>query len=158
MLRGIGKAWTPPPEDWQLRCERMKLWIAAKQDGVNRARRDFAGKSKCVVAHAVEVNRVADGWQGIPNVTRNVLPGVEVDLISYSAYDGINQGDPIRFWKCIDEIRSHCKTGELFGPGAVMIGEYGIAENDSPKRIPERCDEMIGVMLAKGILFFKAWI
>lgn len=157
MLRGIGKDWSQPPEDWRDRCEQMKLWIAAKQDGVNRARRDFAGKSKCAVAHAVEVNRVADGWKGIPTVTRDVLPGVEVDLVSYSAYDGINQGDPVRFWKCIDEIRDHIKTGPLFGPGAIMVGEYGIPENSAPDRVRERCDEMLGVMIAKKVLFSAYW-
>jgi hypothetical protein len=157
MLRGIGKPWDPPPDDWRLRCESMQRWIAAKQEGINRARRDFAGKSRCTVAHAVEVNRVADAWKGIPTVTRNVLPGVEVDLVSYSAYDGINQGDPVRFWKCIDEIRDHIRTGPLFGPGAIMIGEYGIPENDAPERIRERYDEMLGVMLAKNILYSAQW-
>lgn len=159
MLRGIGKDWNPPPEDWQQRCERMQQWIKAKQDGVNRARREFADKSKCKVALAVEVNRVADAWKGIPTVTRNVLPGVEVDLVSYSAYDGINQGDPVRFWKCIDEIRSYAKTGPLFGPGAVMIGEYGVAENDTSKAksVTERCDEMMGVILAKNVIFSSWW-
>lgn len=157
MLRGIGKPWEPPPDDWRQRCERMQQWIAAKQEGVNRARREFAGKSRCTVAHAVEVNRVADAWKGIPTVTRDVLPGVEVDLVSYSAYDGINQGDPIRFWKCIDEIRDHIKTGPLFGPGAIMVGEYGIPENDAPDRIRERYDEMFGVMLAKNILYSAQW-
>lgn len=157
MLRGIGKDWTQPPEDWQERCQRMQQWIAAKQKGVNRAREDFGSKSKCTVAHAVEVNRVADGWKGVPTVTRNVLPGVEVDLVSYSAYDGINQGDPIRFWKCIDEIREHIKTGPLFGPGAIMVGEYGIPENDAPDRVRERFDEMFGVMLAKNILYSAQW-
>lgn len=157
LLRGIGKSWNPPPDDWMQYCTRMQRWIAAKQDGVNRARRDFAGKSRCTVAHAVEVNRVADAWSGIPTVTRNVLPGVEVDLVSYSAYDGINSGDPVLFWKCLDEIRGRIKTGPLFGPGAIMVGEYGIPENDAPDRVAERYDEMLGVMLAKGVLFSAHW-
>ncbi len=157
LLRGIGKSWKPPPDDWRQYCTRMQRWIAAKQDGVNRARREFAGKSRCVVAHAVEVNRVADAWLGIPTVTRNVLPDVEVDLVSYSAYDGINSGDPVLFWKCLDEIRSHIKTGPLFGPGAIMVGEYGIPENIAPDRVRERYDEMLGVMLAKGVLYSAQW-
>ena len=157
LLRGIGKSWNPPPDDWRDYCTRMQRWIAARQDGVNRARRDFADKSRCVVAHAVEVNRVADAWLGIPTVTRNVLPGVEVDLVSYSAYDGINSGDPVLFWKCLDEIRGYIKTGPLFGPGAIMVGEYGIPENDAPDRVGERYDEMLGVMLAKGVLYSAQW-
>lgn len=157
LLRGIGKSWNPPPDDWREYAARMQRWIAARQDGVNRARKEFAGQSRCTVAHAVEVNRVADAWLGIPTVTRDVLPGVEVDLVSYSAYDGINGGDPVLFWKCLDEIRGHIKTGPLFGPGAVMVGEYGIPENDAPDRVGERYDEMLGVMLAKGVLFSAHW-
>jgi hypothetical protein len=157
LLRGIGQSWNPPPDDWRNYCTRMQRWIAAKQDGVNRARKEFAGTSRCVVAHAVEVNRVADAWLGIPTVTRDVLPGVEVDLVSYSAYDGINSGDPVLFWKCLDEIRGHIKTGPLFGPGAIMVGEYGIPENNNPDRVGERYDEMLGVMLAKGVLYSAHW-
>ena len=157
MLRGIGKTWQPPPSDWKERCLQMRRWIAARQAGVTRARAQFGAHSRCTVAHAVEVNRVADGWKGVPTVTADVLPDVEVDLVSYSAYDGINSGDPLRFWKCIDEIRAHARTGPLFGPGAVMVGEYGIPENVAPDRISERCDEMLGVMLAQNVKFAAYW-
>ena len=157
MLRGIGNSWNPPPPEWKERCEQMRKWIAARQAGVNQARERFGKDSKCIVANAVEVNKVADGWKGIPTVTRNVLPDVEVDLVSYSAYDGINSGNPVLFWKCLDELRQHIKTGSLFGPGAIMVGEYGIPENVAKERIRERCDEMLGVMLAKNVLFAAYW-
>ena len=167
MLRGIGKPWNPPDSDWRERCEQMKLWIAARQAGVNRARAEFGKNSKCVVAHCVEVNRVADAWKGIPTVTRNVLPGVEVDLVSHSAYDGINSGDPLLFWKCLKEIREYARTGPLFGPGALAVGEYGVAENDklgqekpepqTPERIRERYDQMLGVMLLLKVRYAALW-
>lgn len=167
MLRGIGKQWDPPDSDWRERCEQMKRWIAARQAGVNQARAEFAKNFKCVVALCVEVNRVADAWKGIPTVTRNVLPGVEVDLISYSAYDGINSGDPILFWKCLKEIQQYARTGPLFGPGAVAVGEYGVAENDkfgkeqpekqTPARIRERYDQMLGVMLLLNVRYTAIW-
>jgi len=165
MLRGIGKQWNPPDSDWRERCEQMKLWIAARQAGVNQARAEFGKKSRCVVANCVEVNRVTDAWKGIPTVTRNVLPGVEVDLVSHSAYDGINSGDPLLFWKCLTEIRQYARTGPLFGPGALAVGEYGIAENDkggkperqTPGQIRERYDQMLGVMLLLNVRFAAIW-
>ena len=75
--------------------------------------------------------------------------------MSYSAYDGL--GDPLRFWKCIAEIRRHARTGPLFGKGAVAIGEFGIPENESPRRIAERYDEMLGVMLAAEVRYAAHW-
>lgn len=167
MLRGIGKQWNPPDSDWRERCEQMKRWINARQAGVNQARAEFGKNSRCVIAHCVEVNRVADAWKGIPTVTRNVLPDVEVDLVSHSAYDGINSGDPLLFWKCLTEIRQYARTGPLFGPGALAVGEYGIAENDksgkeqpakqTPERIRERYDQMLGVMLLLDVRFAAIW-
>jgi hypothetical protein len=167
MLRGIGKQWNPPDSDWRERCEQMKLWIAARQAGVNQARAVLGKNSRCIVAHCVEVNRVADAWKGIPTVTRNVLPDVEVDLVSHSAYDGINSGDPLLFWKCLTEIRQYARTGPLFGPGALAVGEYGVAENDrhgkpepgkqTPERIRERYDQMLGVMLLLNVRFAAIW-
>lgn len=156
MLRGSDKKWTPPPGDWQQRCEQMQRWLLARQAGVTKARAEFGAGAKCVIAHAAEVNRVADGFKGIPTMTRNVLPGVEVDLVSYSAYDGMN-GGPLHFWKCIEEIRAHVRTGSLFGEGALAIGEFGIPENASPKRIAERYDEALGVMLAADVRYAAHW-
>ncbi len=155
MLRGSDKKWSPPPAGWEQRVESMQRWLAARQAGVAKARAE-AGASKCTVAHAAEVNRVDDGFKGIPTMTRNVLPGVEVDLVSYSAYDGTN-GGPLHFWKCLAEIRARARTGKLYGPGALAIGEFGIPENASPKNITGRYDEMLGVMLAADVRYAAHW-
>jgi hypothetical protein len=155
-LRGEGQEWNPPPADWKQRCEQMQRWLAARQAGVAKARAEFGAGAKCVVAHAAEVNRVDDAFKGIPTMTRHVLPGVEVDLVSYSTYDGMD-GGPLHFWKCLEEIRAHARTGPLFGRGAVAIGEFGIPENASPKRITERYDEALGVMLAANVRYAAHW-
>lgn len=156
LLRGEGQTWNPPPPDWRERCERMQSWLAARQAGIAKARAEFGARAKCVVAHAAEVNRVDDAFQGIPTMTRHVLPGVEVDLVSYSAYDGMN-GGPLHFWKCLEEIRAHARTGPLYGPGALAIGEFGIPENASPKRITDRYDEALGVMFAANVRYAAHW-
>lgn len=158
LLRGSDPKFNPPPADWRERCDRMRRWFAARQKGVELARAEHAAGAKCVVAHAAEVNRVADAWKGIPTVTRDVLSGVEVDLVSYSAYDGIRRdGDPLLFWRCIEEIRAHTRTGPLYGPGAVAIGEFGIPENVDRERIAERYDRMLGVMLAAKVRYAAHW-
>lgn len=155
MLRGSGEKWTPPPPDWRQRCEAMTRWLAARQAGVSQARADASPSAKCVVAHAAEVNRVADIWKKIPTMTDQVLPEVTLDLVSYSCYDGMK--DALTLWHCLAEIRRHCRTGALFGPGAVMVGEIGIPENDAPQRVTERWDELMGAMLAAEVKYIAQW-
>jgi hypothetical protein len=151
LLRGAGQSWNPPPADWRALCERMQRWLAARQAGVSRARREATTGAKCRVAHAAEVNRVPDAWRGIPTLTREVLPGVELDLVSYSAYDGLT------LWWCIEDIRRHARTGPLFGPGAVFVGEIGLPENEQPERVAERWDEWLGALLAADVPYIVQW-
>lgn len=158
MLRGEDKKWNPPPANYKQVCERMQQWLAARQRGVNEARAAHAGKTKCIVAHAAEVNLVADGFRGIPTMTREVLPGVELDLVCYSSYDALLKG-PQHFWNCLAEIRSHCRTGPLYGPGALSIGEIGFPENagKAPRPIAEMWDEWMGVLLAAKVKHVIHW-
>ncbi len=155
LLRGAGQSWNPPPPDWPAQCERMQRWLAARQAGVSRARREAPASAKCRVAHAAEVNRVPDAWRGIPTMTRAVLPGVELDLVSYSAYDGLADG--VTLWRCVEDIRRHARTGPLFGPGAVYVGEIGLPENEQPERVAERWDEWLGALLAAKVPYIVQW-
>lgn len=154
-MRGAGNLWNPPPPDWQALCERMQRWLIARQAGVNKARAEFGTVAKCRVAHAAEVNRVIDGWKGVPTMTRNVLPGVELDLVSYSSYDGMRDG--LTLWRCIEDIRRHARTGPLFGSGAVFVGEIGLPENEQKKLIAERWDDWLGALLAANVPYVAQW-
>lgn len=155
LLRGAGKSWNPPPADWQVKCERMQRWLAARQAGVAKARAAAPAGARCRIAHAAEVNRVLDAQRGIPTMTEHVLPGVELDLVSYSAYDGLKDG--ITLFKAIETIRRHARTAPLFGPGAVYLGEIGIPESEQPGRIAERWDEWLGAALAARVLYLAQW-
>lgn len=156
LLRGRGgERWNPPPANWKERCERMQQWLTARQKGVTKARAQFGKGAKCRIAHAAEVNRVADLWKGIPTMTEHVLPGVELDLVSYSCYDGMKDG--LTLWKCIAEIKQRARTTGLFGKNPVYIGEVGIPENDQPERLSERWDELLGAMLAAGAPYIAMW-
>jgi hypothetical protein len=140
MLRGGGGVqWkaNQSPEDLELRRETFIRWFQARQNGVIRARAE-AGPSLCRVWHAIEVNRVFDSLLGIPTVCDQVLPHVEVDLISWSAYDGMRVDDhgtgdeaAIGVWQGMELIRRYARTTERdsLGRPAVMLGEFGVAEN-----------------------------
>lgn len=156
LLRGRGgEKWDPPPADWRQRCERMVQQLAARQEGIAKARAEHGKSAKCRVAHAAEVNRVADLWKGIPTMTEHVLPGVELDLVSYSCYDGMKDG--VTLWKCIAEIKKHARTTGLFGKNSVYVGEIGIPENEQPERVAERWDEWLGAMLAAEVPSIAMW-
>lgn len=155
LLRGAGQSWDPPPPDWPALCARMQRWLNARQTGVRRARAKHGAGARCCVAHAAEVNRVADAWRGIPTMTREVLPGLELDLVSYSAYDGLQDG--VTLWRCLEEIRRHARTGPLFGTGAVYVGEIGLPENEQPERVAERWDEWLGALLAREVPYVVQW-
>ena len=156
LLRGRGgELWNPPAPDWLQRCEAMAGALAARQQGVTNARAKFGKGVKCRVAHAAEVNRVADLWKGIPTMTEHVLPNVELDLVSYSCYDGMK--DSVTLWNCIAEIKRHARTTGLFGKNPVYIGEIGIPENDQPNRLTERWDELFGAMLAADVPYIAMW-
>lgn len=152
---GYPSEWRPARAEAETLCTRMARWLEARQRGVATARRAHAPGARCRVAHACEVNRVFDGRNGMPTVTHDVLPRVELDLVSYSSYDGL--ASPERLAQGLLEIRRHARTGPLFGPGAVMIGEIGIPENDQPDRIAERWDGYLGVALALGIPYTLQW-
>lgn len=154
-MRGAGQLWNPPPPDWRTLCERMQRWLTARQAGVTKARAETSAGAKCRVAHAAEVNRVIDAWKGVPTMTREVLPGVELDVVSYSSYDGMRDG--LTLWRCVEDIRRHARTGPLFGPGAVFVGEIGLPENEQKKPIAERWDDWLGALLAANVPYIAQW-
>jgi hypothetical protein len=154
-VRGIGESWDPPPPDWAARCARYRRRLEARQLGVSRARGQALSGTRLQVVHAVEVNRVVDGWSGVPTVTEHVLPEVDVDLVSYSCYDAMQ--DAATLTRAIATIRKFARTTGPFGPGAVYLGEIGIPENLYPDRIAERWRELLGVARATDMLWVSQW-
>ena len=156
LLRGRGgESWDPPPADWEQRCQRMVRWLAARQSGVSAARAEFGLGRRCVVAHAAEVNRVIDSAKGIPTMTRRVLPHVELDLVSYSCYDGMK--DPLTLWRALAEIRRYARTSSLFGADSIYVGEIGIPENERSGNLAEIWDTWIGVLMAARVRYVAQW-
>ena len=166
-----GAPWTDPaklPSDLETRVETYVKWFTARQRGVNRARAEVAAGSKCRVLHAIEVNRVFDTLLGAPTLCNRVLPRVEVDLISWSAYDGMQidahgTGDAaaIGIWQGIEIIRAHARTYERDAKGRpqVMLGEFGVAENKlTPEKPAEPLIEgTIAAALAQDAALLHYW-
>lgn len=67
-------------------AENFRRWLTARQEGVERAR--DAVDSDVTVLHAPEVNFVLDAMtDGTARVINEVVPQVDVDLVSYSAWE-----------------------------------------------------------------------
>jgi hypothetical protein len=147
------------PEDAPVRVKNFIDWVTARQNGVDRARKE-AGKTKCRVYHAIEVNRVFDGLEGIPTLTTSVLPKVKVDMVSWSSYDG-RTTDGLLMYKGIDIIRQHLvPTSYMKGKKVVFIGEVGRPENienQTRESIREFWDLNMGVYLAQNIPYIIQW-
>ncbi len=155
------------PDNVEKRCEVMTHWFKARQAGVTRAREE-AGETECKIYHSIEVNKVMDCIKGIPGLSADVLPQVETDLVSWSAYDGM--ADPLNLWRGIDFIRENMKPTGAFPGTPVMIGEIGIPENQGTVfGIPEeegeivteallkRWDGAMAVFMAKDIPYVIQW-
>lgn len=143
------------PEEVKRRCDAFIRWLAARQRGVEKARKE-AGASKCKVYHAAEVNRVWDSTQGLPTLTTHVLPHVTLDLVSWSSYDGMSKVEDT--WQGVEMIRNHMRPSPVFGKDAVFIGEIGKPEKGlSEKEIIEWWDRAMGVCFAMDLPWIVHW-
>ena len=102
-------------------------WLNARQDGVEKARKEV-GMKGVTVAHAAEVNLMARAMEGKVTVANDVLPKTHCDLYSYSAWD--TQRDPKLFTKALDHLAKKAPDSKLFGSRNVYVGEFGAPENN----------------------------
>ena len=108
--------------------EGMTRWLNARQRGVERARAELANLDGVTVRHAVEVNQVwmAKNQPSRASVTNDVLPFVNADMYSYSAWEA--SGDLTG--RLLREMLTYIDE-KTVGTGNVYVGEYGAPENSS---------------------------
>jgi hypothetical protein len=149
------------PADSMQRINAMAKWFKARQDGVNRARAEVR-QSKCKVYHAIEANKVVDSQEGIPGIVNSVLPLVEVDMVSWSCYDGMDEKG-VKLYKGIEYIKQFIRpTGYMKGKKVVFLGEIGIPEQRyeglmTREPVVARWDAYIGVCQALNIPYLIQW-
>lgn len=149
------------PSDSTERINAMVKWFKARQNGVNHARAEVKN-SKCKVYHAIEANKVMDSMEGIPGIVNSVLPMVETDMVSWSAYDGMTS-DGVDLYKGIEYIRQNIMPTEVMGgKRVVFLGEIGIPEQryeglTEKGPVTDRWDVYMGVCLALDIPYLIQW-
>lgn len=143
--------------DWQLRgtfdtspefdpdataIEGAIRWYTARQAGVTRARQDYPADEVYVYA-AAEVNLVDLAMEGRPTITNDVLPYVNMDLVSFSAWhsttpiaddeDSGRQGflDALNYLAAMTPDSTVLDPSDLpFGDKNILITEFGAPEQE----------------------------
>lgn len=151
----------PVPDDSLQRANTMVKWFKARQAGVSKARADVKN-SKCEVYHAIEANKVMNSMEGIPGIANYVLPNLEVDMVSWSCYDGMDP-DGVDLYRGIEYLKKQMKpTPYMNGERDVYLGEIGIPEQryeglTEKQPVIERWDKYIGVSLALDVPYIIQW-
>ncbi len=108
----------------------MIRWLRVRQKAIDDARRRTPHHDVAVYGYT-EVNLVRRGMAGARCVTTDVLPHVDVDYVSYSAWDATNRPRSLRWMRMwvfasLDFIESHLRPRPGLPPGRrVWIGEFG---------------------------------
>src|SRR5262249_25127969 len=123
LLRTGLRAEQDPP---QVAIQGMIDWWNARQDGVERARAEV-GEQGEHVAHAAEVNLLADAIAGKVTAVNDVIPYTRADLYSYSSWDV--HFDPAELTQALDYLREKAPPSALYGSRNVYLGEFGAAKD-----------------------------
>jgi hypothetical protein len=122
LRQGLLKDADPDP----IRIQGMRDWWDARQAGVDRARREV-GMHGVTVAHAAEVNLLAEAIEGRVTALNNVIPFTHCDLYSYSSWD--LEFDRHRLVQALDYLKSMAPDSELYGEDNIYLGEYGVVRD-----------------------------
>lgn len=124
----------------------MIAWMKIRQLAVDNARSAVAHKDVAVY-HYIEVNLVKKAMAGRASIALSVLPEVNPDLVSYSAYEAIKQSpqpdllsirQPLEQTLAYLESQLPSKKGLPF-KRRVFIGEYGYhADKSKPLTVKQQ--------------------
>jgi hypothetical protein len=132
-------------------------WLNTRQRAIDDAKRHTPHQG-VQVYHYTEVNHVsAVSLAGRPSVTNSVLPRTNVDFVSYSTYDSLDD-IPNKIPRALDYIESKLPPKAGMAGKRVFIGEYGFAARTFPE--PERDRRSRQVMrlgLEWGCPFVLCW-
>ena len=133
----------------------LRIWFQARYDGIadgrRRAQGEGIGGMRVYSAPEMNVVRVLRG-HGYPSVLYDVLPYVNFDYVSYSAWESINFDDSVpRLREDLNRIR------DVIGSTALIIGESGFSRSSSGSQVVTRVDEVLRAALDWGVEYVIHW-
>lgn len=133
----------------------MQLWLTARQNGINRGRAqaESEGISGVEVFHAPEFNIVrALRENGLKSMLYDVLPNIEFDFVSYSAYESTNVF-PNRVAEDLNTVASVVNSRQI------IIGEFGYDRfTFKDDDIEARTSAVLDSALDWGVSYIFAWV
>lgn len=153
LLGGFDPASNPSP----VAIQGMVDWLTLRQQAVDAARQDEP-HTNVFVWHYAEVNLLRKAMTGGVTVVNNVLTQCVVDLVSYSAYDVLNDV-PAALTNALDYLAAHSRTTSNFHRD-VFIGEYGFPLDQGFLTPQQQADAASAVMRAAagwGCPFVLYW-
>lgn len=136
-----------PPQN---HVDNMTKWFQIRQKAIDDAKEKVKHEN-VELFHYIEVNLVQKGMMGNTCIAKDILPNVDVDLVSYSSYESIKRKKYLEKKIILEEIfkylESQLKPKEnLPFSRRVFIGEYGYHANEKPKSQKEQYEETKEVM------------
>lgn len=145
--------------------DNMTKWFQIRQRAITDAKNNIPHKNVNLFYY-IEVNLVLKGLDGKTCITRDILPKVDVDLVSYSSYESSKKKDyetnKAFLTKTLNFIESRLKPKEgLPFKRRVFIGEYGgHAFDDKPETHLRQFDNVKDIMqiaLEEDLPFALHW-
>jgi hypothetical protein len=135
----------------------MTDWLNTRQRAIDDAKRRTPHDG-VQVYHYTEVNHVsAVSMAGRPSVTNRVLPQTNVDYVSYSTYDSLDD-IPNKIPRALDYIESKLPSKAGIAGKRVFIGEYGFAAHTYPEAERDRRSrQVMRIGLEWGCQFVLCW-
>ncbi|MDX1931942.1 MAG: hypothetical protein SFU56_04995 [Capsulimonadales bacterium] len=130
-------------------------WLNTRQKAIEAARRATPHRA-VQVWHYTEVNHVKLSMHGRKSLVSEVLPGTNVDFVSYSAYD--TAGDPTLLKAALTFIEGKLPRKPSLRGRRVFIGEYGFpTAYHSPAEQERLSRQVMRAGLEWGCPFILYW-
>ena len=143
----------------------MTKWFQIRQKAIDDAKRKVK-HTNVSIYHYIEVNLVLKGMQGETCISKDILPKVDVDFVSYSSYESIKnktyQEKKLALEEAFAFIEKQLKPKKgLPFKRRAYLGEYGYhANSKKPKTFQKQFDETKEIMqiaLELNIPFALHW-
>lgn len=142
------------PEHYE---ENFVAWLQVRQKAIDDAKRDTPHE-QVWLWHYTEVNLVTPFIKGGQCLTNDILPKVDIDYVSYSCYDSLQQEIRDDLFAALNHIESKLKPKPSISGKRVFIGEYGFpARRYSPEEQNQKSIETMIAGLEWGCPFVLYW-